>query len=260
MAFERLADRLAARGVPNPRRLVRRRGDDTQAVGAERRAIHRTLMAQNDPLLERVSGAVELQLRLGDVRSINSRGGVGQSSRARAARRRRRRHARATRAPHRPGTATAWSAPGANWRSLATFALFAASSARTARSRSTKASRFAAVASKYCQIAAAATSRAATKPASATCVVRLRASAALRLCSGSFRRFPPLNFGCGLGLPLADVLLFARAKEFALERGQLRRLGGPGLRPLFRERDVGGGQEPAVSGLPTSSHSFASRR
>ena len=38
MAFERLADRLAGRGVPDPRRLVLRRGDDALAVGAERRA------------------------------------------------------------------------------------------------------------------------------------------------------------------------------------------------------------------------------
>ena len=36
MAFERLADRLAGRGVPDPRRLVLRRGDDALAVGAER--------------------------------------------------------------------------------------------------------------------------------------------------------------------------------------------------------------------------------
>ena len=39
MAFERLADRLAGRGVPQPRRLVLRRGDDALAVGAERRAL-----------------------------------------------------------------------------------------------------------------------------------------------------------------------------------------------------------------------------
>ena len=40
MAFERLADRLAGLGVPDARRLVRRRGDDALAVGAERRAPH----------------------------------------------------------------------------------------------------------------------------------------------------------------------------------------------------------------------------
>ena len=40
MASERLADRLAGRGVPDPRRLVPRRGDDARAVGAERRACH----------------------------------------------------------------------------------------------------------------------------------------------------------------------------------------------------------------------------
>ena len=39
MAFERLADRLAGLGVPQPRRLVPRRGDDALAVGAERRAL-----------------------------------------------------------------------------------------------------------------------------------------------------------------------------------------------------------------------------
>ena len=38
MAFERLADWLAGLGVPQPRRLVARRGDDALAVGAERRA------------------------------------------------------------------------------------------------------------------------------------------------------------------------------------------------------------------------------
>ena len=37
MAFERLADRLAGRGVPDTRRLVRGRSDDALAVGAERR-------------------------------------------------------------------------------------------------------------------------------------------------------------------------------------------------------------------------------
>ena len=38
MAFERLADRLAGRRVPEPRRLVLGRGDDALAIGAERRA------------------------------------------------------------------------------------------------------------------------------------------------------------------------------------------------------------------------------
>ena len=42
MASERLADRLAGRGVPQPRRLVIGRGDDALAVGAERRAAHRS--------------------------------------------------------------------------------------------------------------------------------------------------------------------------------------------------------------------------
>ena len=40
MARERLADLLAALGVPQPRRVVPRRGDDALAVGAERRALH----------------------------------------------------------------------------------------------------------------------------------------------------------------------------------------------------------------------------
>src|SRR6476659_352375 len=40
MARQRLADLLAARGVPPPRRPVLRRGDDELAVGAERRAPH----------------------------------------------------------------------------------------------------------------------------------------------------------------------------------------------------------------------------
>ena len=45
MARERLADLLAALGVPQPRRFVRRRGDDALAVGAERRAPHNIRMA-----------------------------------------------------------------------------------------------------------------------------------------------------------------------------------------------------------------------
>ena len=45
MACERLADWLAGLGVPQPRRLVVRRGDDALAVGAERRARHGTRMA-----------------------------------------------------------------------------------------------------------------------------------------------------------------------------------------------------------------------
>ena len=44
MTSERLADWLAGLGVPQPRRLlVVRHGDDALAVGAERRALHRTL-------------------------------------------------------------------------------------------------------------------------------------------------------------------------------------------------------------------------
>ena len=46
MAFERLADRLAGRGVPDPRRLVLGRGDDALAVGAERRALDSVVMAR----------------------------------------------------------------------------------------------------------------------------------------------------------------------------------------------------------------------
>jgi hypothetical protein len=38
MARERLADLLAALGIPQPRRVILRRGDDALAVGAERRA------------------------------------------------------------------------------------------------------------------------------------------------------------------------------------------------------------------------------
>ena len=45
MAFERLADRLAGRGVPDARCPVLGRGDDALAVGAERRAMHSDLMA-----------------------------------------------------------------------------------------------------------------------------------------------------------------------------------------------------------------------
>ena len=45
MASQRLADGLAGLGVPLPRRLVPRRGDDALAVGAERRAIHKIRMA-----------------------------------------------------------------------------------------------------------------------------------------------------------------------------------------------------------------------
>ena len=44
MAFERLADRMAGHGVPNPRRLVIGRGDDALAVGAERRTINSIIM------------------------------------------------------------------------------------------------------------------------------------------------------------------------------------------------------------------------
>ena len=42
MALERLADWLAGLGVPQPRRLVVRRGDDALAVGTERRTRHNT--------------------------------------------------------------------------------------------------------------------------------------------------------------------------------------------------------------------------
>src|SRR5712672_3551266 len=46
MAHERLADLLAALGVPQPRRVVGRRGDDALAVGAERRALHTLRVAR----------------------------------------------------------------------------------------------------------------------------------------------------------------------------------------------------------------------
>jgi hypothetical protein len=78
MSCERLADRLAARGIPDPRRLVRRRGDNALAIRAERRAPHSVFMAQNEPLPQTAAGAIELQLRLGNVRPINSGGTVGQ--------------------------------------------------------------------------------------------------------------------------------------------------------------------------------------
>ena len=55
MALERLADRLAGLGVPDPRRLVLRRGDDALAVRAERRALHLTLMAY-ERLADRLAG------------------------------------------------------------------------------------------------------------------------------------------------------------------------------------------------------------
>ena len=45
MAFERLADRLAGRGVPEPRRLVLDAVTMRCAVGAERRATHMLLVA-----------------------------------------------------------------------------------------------------------------------------------------------------------------------------------------------------------------------
>ena len=45
MAYKWLADLLAGLGVPQPRRLVLRRGDDALAVGAERRAQHAILVA-----------------------------------------------------------------------------------------------------------------------------------------------------------------------------------------------------------------------
>jgi len=50
MALERLAVLLTGLRVPQPRRVVPRRGDDQLAVGAERRAVHWMLMAfENDP-------------------------------------------------------------------------------------------------------------------------------------------------------------------------------------------------------------------
>ena len=55
MAFERLADRLAGRRVPDARRLVVRRGDDALAVGAERRAPHNIFMAF-ERLADRLAG------------------------------------------------------------------------------------------------------------------------------------------------------------------------------------------------------------
>ena len=55
MAFERLADWLAGLGVPQPRRLVGRRGDDALAVGAERRARHSSRMAF-ERLADRLAG------------------------------------------------------------------------------------------------------------------------------------------------------------------------------------------------------------
>ena len=55
---------------PRPRRPVPRRGDDALAVGAERRAVTRILMAQNELLAEITPGAIELQLRLGNIRPI----------------------------------------------------------------------------------------------------------------------------------------------------------------------------------------------
>ena len=55
MAFERLADRLASRGVPHPRRLVCGRGDDALAVGAERRAMTSIIMAF-ERLADRLTG------------------------------------------------------------------------------------------------------------------------------------------------------------------------------------------------------------
>jgi len=45
MARQRLADLLAALGIPQPHRFVLRRGDDALAVGAERRAPYSILMA-----------------------------------------------------------------------------------------------------------------------------------------------------------------------------------------------------------------------
>ena len=71
----------------------------------------------------------------------------------------------------------------------------------------------------------------------------------LLLRNNTFGRFPPLKFSSGLGRGLADVFRFARANELALERRDPRRFRGPGRRPLLSERDVGGGQEPAVRGL-----------
>ena len=55
VAPERLADRLAGRGVPDPRRLVLGRGDDALAVRAERRALHNIIMAF-ERLADRLAG------------------------------------------------------------------------------------------------------------------------------------------------------------------------------------------------------------
>src|SRR5262245_21852438 len=45
MTFQRFAVLLPGLGVPQPRRLVRRRGDDAPAIGAEGRVQNGTLMA-----------------------------------------------------------------------------------------------------------------------------------------------------------------------------------------------------------------------
>src|SRR5208283_5724522 len=79
MAFERLADRVAARRVPDPRGLVVRGGGDALPIGAERCARRSVFMDQNEPLAEIPRGAVELQLRLGHVWPINPCGAIGQS-------------------------------------------------------------------------------------------------------------------------------------------------------------------------------------
>jgi hypothetical protein len=61
MACERLTDWLVDLGVPQPRRLVPRRGDDAPAVGAERRLYYGALMSiENEALADVAPSSIEL--------------------------------------------------------------------------------------------------------------------------------------------------------------------------------------------------------
>ena len=70
MTFERLADRLAGRRVPDARRLVRRRGDDALAVRAERRARHIASHGLSSGL------PIALPLATSQIRAVLSRDAV----------------------------------------------------------------------------------------------------------------------------------------------------------------------------------------
>jgi hypothetical protein len=80
MTYERHPDRLAGTDMPKAGGLVGRCSDKELAVGAERRAVHRVLMAyENVPLAQRPPRALELQFRLRHIDPIGIVGATRQS-------------------------------------------------------------------------------------------------------------------------------------------------------------------------------------